>query len=497
MKLVSRRVALMGLAAGAGVAVAACSTAPGSDEQPAEDDPGSTDEPAAPDESDEAPHHVVVTQPIPSAALEAPTLLDVTRAVFDGATAVVVAATADVASAEATARELGLPLLLDDAELAAELDRLGTTTVIASSPVDVGDREVFAPGDDVEGLPLTPTAQDDVALLLDGETLAPGVAAALAAAGIEVVDTLDADPRTSSESVAAMRDAAGVLGLGAFQAPERFADRVEAAKTLPELPGGGVAPFPGRMMIALYGHPSGPTLGVLGEQGPEAAVDRVNALAAEYQELTDTPVIGCFEIITTVATAAAQRDGNYSGRTAIADLLPYIEAAEAGGVYVVLDLQPGLNDFLTQAQEYEELLRRPNVGLALDPEWRLRPGQRHMTIIGQVEIDEVNATGAWLADLVAEHQLPPKVLVLHQFQTRMIIDRGRLDTSRDEVQYLIHADGHGTHGQKLETWNALRPGLDEHTRLGWKNFIDEDSPMMTPAQTMQLVQPTPDFVSYQ
>lgn len=109
----------------------------------------------------------------------------------------------------------------------------------------------------------------------------------------------------------------------------------------------------------------------------------------------------------------------------------------------------------------------------------------------------MNATGAWLADLVAEHQLPPKVLILHQFQTRMIIERERLDTSRDEVQYLVHADGHGNHGQKLATWNALKPGLDEHTYLGWKNFIDEDSPMMTPAETMTMVDPTPDFVSYQ
>jgi hypothetical protein len=31
---------------------------------------------------------------------------------------------------------------------------------------------------------------------------------------------------------------------------------------------------------------------------------------------------------------------------------------------------------------------------------------------------------------------------------------------------------------------------------GWKNFYDEDVPMLDPAQTMQ-VQPVPDLVTYQ
>ena len=52
-----------------------------------------------------------------------------------------------------------------------------------------------------------------------------------------------------------------------------------------------------------------------------------------------------------------------------------VEAAAEHGVYVVLDLQPGRQDFLSQAQQYQELLELPNVGLALDPEWRLGPDQ--------------------------------------------------------------------------------------------------------------------------
>ncbi len=558
----SRRSALVGLASSA-VALAACSgeeeqpETPGADETTPEGQATGAAEPEAPS------HQVVAREQIDAVVLplEDASPIDVSRAVLEMATAVVVARAAvaaddaatpapgaepdtteqspdqptspeaspavsvspepdaspegsvspdqspspqspdHVAAGVAEAERLGIPILLDGPGLVEELDRLGTRTVIAFPPdgLDVGDREVLAGGQDPdpEGLPLTAEPVDAIALRVAGDEIPVTTAATLAAAGVDVMDVDHADPRASAESVALVKDAAGVLALGAFGDNERFASRLEDARTLPELPGGGVAPFPGRMMIALYGHPGAPVLGVLGEQGPEEAAALAKQYAEEYQVISDKPVIGCFEIITTIASSSAGSDGNYSILSSMERIMPFVDAAEEHGLYVVLDLQPGMTDFLTQAQRYEEVLKRPHVGLALDPEWRLQPGQRHMTIIGQVHIDEVNATGAWLADLVRQNNLPPKVLVLHQFQTRMIIERERLDTSRDEVQYLMHADGHGNHGMKLETWRVLRQGLPGDVHLGWKNFIDEDSPMMTVEQTMTMVEPTPDFVSYQ
>jgi hypothetical protein len=78
----------------------------------------------------------------------------------------------------------------------------------------------------------------------------------------------------------------------------------------------------------------------------------------------------------------------------------------------------------------------------------------------------------------------------------MIGERGRLDTGHDELAVLVHADGFGTPGQKLDTWRALRSDPLAGTWWGWKNFIDEDRPTFTPEQTVA-VDPTPWFVSYQ
>jgi hypothetical protein len=87
-------------------------------------------------------------------------------------------------------------------------------------------------------------------------------------------------------------------------------------------------------------------------------------------------------------------------------------------------------------------------------------------------------------------------LIGHQFQLRMISDRDQLDTGRDEVAVLLHADGFGTPSQKLATWEALRAGSPERVWWGWKNFYDEDRPTFTPEETVAL-DPSPLFISYQ
>ena len=203
-----------------------------------------------------------------------------------------------------------------------------------------------------------------------------------------------------------------------------------------------------------------------------------------------------FEIIATVASSDAGSDGNYSNEWPVARLRPWVEAARAAGIYVLLDLQPGRTDFLTQAKLYSDLLRQPNVGLALDPEWRLKPGQHHMAQIGSVSADEINKTAGWLADLTRANKLPQKLLMLHQFRLDMITNRPSLSTDFDELRIVIHADGFGSASEKFSTWNALHVGAPANIWWGWKNFYDEDKPTFTPRQTYA-VAPSPVFVSYQ
>ncbi|WP_223304762.1 hypothetical protein [Cellulomonas sp. B6] len=353
-------------------------------------------------------------------------------------------------------------------------------------------------------LPATaPVTADGVVAFADG-TVPLAAAATLRALGVVVLDVPGGDPRATSATVQAVASAApaAVVAFGdTFGTPEQLAARVATARTGVELPGGGQLVFPavpgqpGKKYVALYGTPGSGALGVLGEQDVPATIARAEQHAAPFRSLTADTVVPAVEIIATIASGGPEADGSYSRKRPVEDLRPLVEAAGAAGQYVVLDLQPGRQDFVTQAQAYADLLALPHVGLALDPEWRLAPDQVHLRQIGSVGIDEVNATAAWLAGFTRERGLPQKMFVLHQFSLRMITERERLDTSHDELAPLIHVDGQGSQPAKAGTWATLRTGAPP-VHWGWKNFYDEDAPMLDPAQTYQ-VQPVPDLVTYQ
>ncbi len=261
-----------------------------------------------------------------------------------------------------------------------------------------------------------------------------------------------------------------------------------------EVPGGGFLMVPDKRMVALYGNPSTTSLGPLGDQGPQESVERLRPIAAPYGA-DGKQVLLTFEIITTMASSGAGADGNFSAEMDFDVIEPWIEVAHQNDMYVLLDLQPGLTDFLTQAQRYEDLLIDPNVGLALDPEWRLKPGEVHLEQIGSVSAAEINQVVEWLAALVRKHDLPQKVLLIHQFDPIMLPDRQLIEIP-PELAVVIQMDGHGTMELKMSSWNRLTTGDGARFWWGWKNFYDEDLPTPTPEQVLDL-EPATVYISYQ
>jgi hypothetical protein len=348
----------------------------------------------------------------------------------------------------------------------------------------------------------TPTPLDHLALLVhpghsDAATLAAVTTARVA--GAQVITVRGADPRADPAAIAALSAARPrqVLAIGAGFGPAGLlASRIAVAETGVQLPGGGQVLFPGRLLVALYGHPGAPGLGALGQQGLQASITRARNAAAPYRALSRVPVIPAFEIIATVAQAHPGTDGNYSYQSTVASLRPWVRRATAAGMYVILDLQPGRASLLAQARKYQTLLELPDVGLALDPEWKLAPGQLPLRQIGSVSISEVNSVVRWLADLTAQYRLPQKLLVLHQFKLSMIRDEHKLDTRYDDLAILIHMDGQGTPANKQQTWEAVTRAAPAGVFFGWKNFYAKDHPMISPQLTMART-PRPSMISYQ
>lgn len=450
---------------------------------------------------------------------------------LDAAPLVVVAAEDAWAPGVGVAWRLHAPLLPAGAPgLAGLLDHLGTRTVVAvaraapaaATPTPSPPPAVVVPGRGREVVDVTVgdawvdwTRLDDV--VVPAAVAGPDAPVVLVRADDPARPILDTITRAANVSLlavdgAVVQDAraverlratpgapwavAGTTAAWADVDPQVLDWDVRVVRSGVELPGGGLRMFPGRRLVALYGSPETAALGVLGEQPVEAAVDRARALAAEYAPLVDEPVVPTFEIITTVASGGAGANGDYSRRVPLDQVEPWVETAAAAGMYVVLDLQPGRTDFLTQAREVEDLLRRPHVGLALDPEWRLGPDHVHLRRVGSVAVEEVQAVADWLATLTREAALPQKLLLLHQFRSSMLPDRQRLRVP-PELAVAIQMDGQGSQGAKDATWQAVTT-IDPPAGVwfGWKNFHDEDVTLRSPADTLA-VEPSPVFVSHQ
>jgi hypothetical protein len=461
----------------------------------------------------DAPAQVVTGVHAPGLAIAA------SRALLERAPVVVIAAgpdplAEDLAAPSALARDLGAPLLLSTtdkagaATLASEVARLGATTVVPFTPLPPAVTAALDPAVEVVDpgaagrlpVPDRPAAPPGtVALVSPDDATAVAAAATASAVGLPVVPLAGTDPRSpDGRARLAELQATQVVALGApgrFPGATTLAGLVRTAVAGPELPGGGQILFPGRRLVALYGHPGDANLGLLGELPVDGAVGLARQYAAAYQRVSAEVVVPAFELITTVAAAEAGSDGNFSAESSIERIRPWVEAAGAAGLYVVLDLQPGFTDFLTQARRYEELLALPHVGLALDPEWRLAPGQQHLRDIGSVSAREVNATAQWLAGVVRAHGLPQKLLIVHQFRLDMISDREQIAIP-PELALVFQMDGLGPQARKLETWRAVTARGPAGAWFGWKNFIDEDVPLRAIPDTVALT-PTPLFISYQ
>jgi hypothetical protein len=436
--------------------------------------------------------------------------VDASRTLFTASPGVVLAPAGDagaVRQAAAVADRLAVPLLLVPAHggaaleaVRAEAARLSAIWAALVGPVSASALPSLRRADPGRQAPppRVSTGKRPV-VVLAGPADPAAAATARAARAVLVRQAPGGDVARSPEAVAALAahaSAPAVLIGSAFASAPSPADAVAAARSGFQLPGGGQRPLPGHRFVALYGVPGVPVLGALGDQGIEAGIRRVRALAEQYRPLSSEPVVPTFEIIATVAAGAPGADRRYSTRLDPASLLPWVTAARRAGVEVILDLQPGRADFPSQARYYAGLLEQPNVGLALDPEWRLGPHQVPLKQIGSVSAAEVNRTSEWLAGLVTAHHLPPKLFVLHQFRRSMLADRGRI-VQRQQLTTVIHVDGQGGQPDKQGTWHAIRDGAPVGVGWGWKNFLHKDHPMLTPEQTMSRVRPQPDLISYQ
>ena len=259
-----------------------------------------------------------------------------------------------------------------------------------------------------------------------------------------------------------------------------------------QLPRGGRTIFPNFRVVAYYGAPQDPALGQLGIGTPTQAVKKLTKQAAPYGRKT-RPILPALELIAVVAAGSPGEGGRYNLRQPDSVIRRYLDAARKDKALLILDIQPGRSDFFTETTRLRKWLKYPDVGLALDPEWRMDPGQIPGKVIGHVSAREVNATTAWLAQLVKRDNLPQKLLLVHEF-TDAMVPEAQLKRP-DGLAYVLNIDGFGTQSLKVAKYHGFVDQAPQFRR-GFKLFYHEDTNTMTPKEVMGL-HPRPDVVVYE
>jgi hypothetical protein len=262
------------------------------------------------------------------------------------------------------------------------------------------------------------------------------------------------------------------------------------------LPRGGRAIFPRFRLIGFSGGPGTAAFGRLGVGNIDQRVDDIERLGRRYAAGREAmPVL---ELIADVAQTKPGPDGKYHLRVEDDVVRTYLAAARRHRALLLLNIQPGRADFLPEVKAFLPYLRQPDVGVALDPEWAVRPGQVPGRVFGSTTGTEVDAVSAYLQQIVTAERLPQKVLVVHQLAVPIWQNPGAVKR-RPGVVVIKSVDGIGARADKTATWNRLVAGLPRVLHPGFKLFFSEDGGsrgLMTPPQVLAL-RPTPEYVLYE
>lgn len=261
---------------------------------------------------------------------------------------------------------------------------------------------------------------------------------------------------------------------------------------------GAILPF--SRIIAYYGNLYSKKMGVLGEYPEDQMLAMLEAEVAKWESADpETPVIPALHYIAVVAQGSAGSDGKYRARMPDSEIQKVLKMAEKAGAIVFLDIQVGLSDIRDEIGHFKKYLELPNVHLAVDPEFYMRDGKKPGRYMGTMDASDINFTVDYLAQIVNEYDLPPKVLVIHRFTQKMVTNYQEIKTV-PEVQFVMHMDGWGPKPNKITTYKSFiykEPVQFTGFKLFYKNDTKTPGSVIFSPEELLDLRPRPIYIQYQ
>ena len=246
-------------------------------------------------------------------------------------------------------------------------------------------------------------------------------------------------------------------------------------------------------LVTWYGNPHTGAMGVLGQFSGDDLAQRLQKQADAYSDLTEKRVLPAYQLIAVVAQDNPGTDGKWRRRETGDVIDSMLQQARAHGFKLILDVQVGQSTVQDELPYLQPWLKQPDVYLALDPEFDMWTGQTPGIEFGHMNSYEVNYAIHYLDGIIRADNLPPKVLIVHQFTLNMLPDKENIDRS-SVLDIVLDMDGFGSQAIKLDTFKTVMGQPLEYA--GVKLFYDQDPGLLTPQDVIQL-DPRPSVVIYQ
>lgn len=347
---------------------------------------------------------------------------------------------------------------------------------------------------------------DDVSIEIEEPSIAPeDTLSRTAAEAIRLaLEAAEADAMAASDSAALAEDSAATASSVPAQ-PVRYnagEDPTFAARY--GWPVQGPAPLAGSILpdqriVCYYGNPNSKRMGALGEFPKEEMLRRLQDQISDWEAADpSTPVKPCLHMVSVVAQGEPGTSGHY--RAIMLDetvQMVYDWAKEIDGIFIV-DIQVGTDDIRNILPRFEWILKNPDVHLAIDPEFYMKDGSAPGRRIGWMDADDINYASEYLAELVREHNLPPKVFVVHRFTQGMVRNSADIRL-RPEVQVVMHMDGWGAAWLKRDSYRDFivrEPVQYTGFKIFYGNDTRNGTALMLPEEVLRL-RPIPIYIQYQ
>jgi hypothetical protein len=261
---------------------------------------------------------------------------------------------------------------------------------------------------------------------------------------------------------------------------------------------GAILPF--KRVIAYYGNLYSTRMGILGELPKDQMLTKLKGEVAKWEKADPkTPVQPALHYIAVTAQGAPGKDGKYRLRMPFKEIDKVLAMAEEINAIVFIDIQVGLSTIQRELPEFEEYLKKPNVHLGIDPEFSMKGGQAPGKAIGTYDASDINFCTDYLAKLVKENNLPPKIFVVHRFTQAMVTNYRNIKTT-PEVQIVMHMDGWGEPAKKVNTYRSFihkEPVQFTGFKLFYKNDLKRPPHKFMEPQDLMKLKPLPMYIQYQ